>query len=237
MFRSAAGKVMWVWRATVFLVGLSVILALLFGVATTAMGANGSPFLLGKKNVETAISTLVNKGPGPALNLVVGANQPPMKVNSSAKVANLNADGLDGKDSTQFVQGTGSVERGQVAVPAGVNNQTILTLSNPDIRLSYYCPSDVLQNGALMLTNTGSENLNVLSDRATDSSQPVQYRVVPPESEDIGGFNQPQRTTAAAGDHLTIGVQGQSQATINVFTVHRPNSNDCHVQAQAVVSR
>jgi hypothetical protein len=44
MIRTAASKVMWVGRATVFLVGLSVILALVFGVATTAMGANGQSF-------------------------------------------------------------------------------------------------------------------------------------------------------------------------------------------------
>jgi hypothetical protein len=104
MVRNAATKVMWVGRATVFLVGLSVILALVFGVATTAMGANGNPFLLGKKNVASAISTLVNKGPGPALNLVVGAGQPPLKVNSSAQVTNLNADKVDGSDGELWAQ-------------------------------------------------------------------------------------------------------------------------------------
>jgi hypothetical protein len=102
MIRNGLGKVMWVGRATVFLVGLAVILALVFGVASTAFGANGKPFLLGKKNVASAISTLVKQGPGPALNLVVRAGQPPLKVNSSGKVANLNADKLDGLDSTKF---------------------------------------------------------------------------------------------------------------------------------------
>lgn len=91
MIRSAASKVMWVGRATVFLVGLSVILALVLGVATTAFGANGDFFKLGKKNVASAVSTLVKKGPGPALKLTVGAGQPPLAVNSTARVANLNA--------------------------------------------------------------------------------------------------------------------------------------------------
>jgi hypothetical protein len=91
MLRSAAGKVMWVGRATVFLVGLAVILALLFGVASTALGANGKPFLLGRTNVETAVSTLIKRGPGPALRFVVAPGQPPMAVNSSGQVANLNA--------------------------------------------------------------------------------------------------------------------------------------------------
>jgi hypothetical protein len=40
MIRSVVGKVMWVGRATVFLVGLAVTLALVFGVATAALGAD-----------------------------------------------------------------------------------------------------------------------------------------------------------------------------------------------------
>jgi hypothetical protein len=102
MIRSAASKVMWVGRATVFLVGLAVILALVFGAASMALGANGKPFLLGRSNVATAVSTLIKRGPGPALSLRVGANQPPMVVNSAGKVANLNADQLDGLDSSQL---------------------------------------------------------------------------------------------------------------------------------------
>lgn len=110
--RGAASKVMWVGRATVFLVGLAVILALVFGVATTALGANGNPFLLGKKNVASAISTLVKQGPGPALKLQVGAGQPPLAVNSPTKVANLNADAVDGLDSTALLPG-GDLPRGR----------------------------------------------------------------------------------------------------------------------------
>lgn len=103
MLRSAASKVMWLGRATVFLVGLAVVLALVFGVASTAFGANGNPFLLGKRNVASAVSTLVKQGPGPALSLVVRSGQPPLKVNASAgKATNLNADKLEGKSSEGF---------------------------------------------------------------------------------------------------------------------------------------
>ena len=98
---TVATKVMWVGRAAIFLVGLSVILALIFGVATTALGANGNPFLLGKKNVATAVSTLLKRGAGPALRLSVGSG-PPLSVNSSSKVTNLNSDSIDGKDVTQI---------------------------------------------------------------------------------------------------------------------------------------
>ncbi len=48
MVRSTVGKVMWIGRATVFLVGLAVILALVLGVASTALGADGKPSLVGQ---------------------------------------------------------------------------------------------------------------------------------------------------------------------------------------------
>jgi hypothetical protein len=123
MIRSAASKVMWVGRATVFLVGLAVILAVVLGVATTALGATGGNFILGKANntastptglvstlADAAKSALIvqNKSGGPALDLRVGntsvpANDvAPMKVNSQKVVTNLNADKLDGKSDTDF---------------------------------------------------------------------------------------------------------------------------------------
>ncbi len=111
------GRVMWVGRATVFLVGLAVILALVLGLATTALGATGGQFILGQPNdadKPTLLSStlsraaqsglvVVNKGTGSALHLrVTNTDSPPMKVNSSATVANFSADRLDGKDSTDF---------------------------------------------------------------------------------------------------------------------------------------
>jgi hypothetical protein len=136
MLRSAIGKVMWVGRATVFLVGLSMILAVVLGVATMAFAANGGAWRLGRNNVATAITRLGGMAgvDGPmlrltnnnaatndtALDLKVQSGEPPMTVNSSAKVANLNSDQLDGKDSDQFatrlyalIQGSnGSLVRG-----------------------------------------------------------------------------------------------------------------------------
>lgn len=104
MLRSAAGKIMWVGRATVFLIGVAVILALLFGVASSAFahGGNKGFFHLGHKNVTSKVSTLIKRGAGPALNLRVGSG-PPLKVNSDAKVPKLNADQIDGKDSASFL--------------------------------------------------------------------------------------------------------------------------------------
>ncbi|MGH3087858.1 MAG: hypothetical protein ACRDSJ_11150 [Rubrobacteraceae bacterium] len=108
MMKSISSKVMWIGRATVFLIGLSVILAVVMGVASMAFAKNGKPFILGKNNVASAITTLIKQGPGPALNLRVDSG-PPLKVNSAEVVPNLNADKLDGRDASTFADGAGGV--------------------------------------------------------------------------------------------------------------------------------
>jgi len=100
------------------LVGLAVILALTVGVVSTALAGTGAGarFNLGTTNTVNAVSTLVGSVAGPsllidnnstnaaatALDLQVEAGKTPMKVNSDTKVANLNADKLDGLDSAQL---------------------------------------------------------------------------------------------------------------------------------------
>src|SRR5215207_4391509 len=213
MIRSTANKVMWVGRATVFMVGLSVILALVLGVATTAMGANGKPFLLGKKNVASAISTLVKKGPGPALSLVVEANQPPLKVNSKAKVANLNADTVDGLEGASCVQGGGRASPGMAAVPAGTL-ATILETSNPKIKVGYKCPSNPANGGDLVVSSPGiTEDMNVFiyMDSASFS---YPFRLVRELFGPLGGGNLVSIQAPADGAHFTIQAQGANVATI-----------------------
>ncbi|MGH3088648.1 MAG: hypothetical protein ACRDSJ_15190 [Rubrobacteraceae bacterium] len=101
--KTLIGKTMWLGRATVFLVGLAVILAAVFGAASMALAANGKPFLLGKSNVATKVSKLVKDGVGPALDLRVDSGAP-LAVNSAEKVENLNADTLDGTDSPDILR-------------------------------------------------------------------------------------------------------------------------------------
>ena len=69
VIRSAVGKIMWVGRATVFLVGLAVVLALLFGGATMAFAAaTGDPFRLGQVNrINDALTTLIGSNNGAML--------------------------------------------------------------------------------------------------------------------------------------------------------------------------
>jgi hypothetical protein len=101
MVRNALSKVAWVGRTASMVFGLALVLALVFGVAAMAFGANGDVFRVGRSNLASAISTLTKSGAGPALSLKVGSGAP-LAVNSSARVTKLNADKLDSTDSKTF---------------------------------------------------------------------------------------------------------------------------------------
>jgi hypothetical protein len=132
MIRSAASKVMWVGRATVFMVGFAVILALVLGAATTALAhtnVDNKLFHLNhNNNVTTTLTKLTgtlagtvlkldNNGTGPALSLEAGTNRAPLMVNAAAGTATgLSADELDGKNSTDFAR---AYKRTVVVSPVG----------------------------------------------------------------------------------------------------------------------
>ena len=82
------------------------IAALLAGCALVVVGTDaityagtGDSLILGKINKAFTTTTVNNQGRGPVLNLIGGRTYPPLKVNSKKKVANLNADTVDGLDS------------------------------------------------------------------------------------------------------------------------------------------
>jgi hypothetical protein len=121
MLGNTVKKVTWMARATTTIVGLAIMLALVFGVATTALAGTGigATFNLGKTNTVNAISKLIGSVAGPsllidnnstdaaatALDLQVEAGKAPMRVNSGGKVANLNADRLDDREASSFASG------------------------------------------------------------------------------------------------------------------------------------
>ena len=64
MVRSALSKVAWVGRTASMVFGLALVMALLFGVASTALGANGGNFILGKAtNAATKVTGLIGRWP------------------------------------------------------------------------------------------------------------------------------------------------------------------------------
>jgi hypothetical protein len=93
---------------------LAVVTALTLATASVAVAGSGigGVFNLGVTNTVNAITKLTGNVAGPslqiinnstnaaatALNLQVATGKTPMKVNSATKVANLNADRVDGKD-------------------------------------------------------------------------------------------------------------------------------------------
>jgi hypothetical protein len=90
--------------------------------------------LLGKGNTATKTTTLKNSK-GTALSLKSKSTKPPLKVNSRTKVAKLNADQLDGLDSTALQNrpyvitlagssGTAGIAFPLTGVPAGTYQVT-----------------------------------------------------------------------------------------------------------------
>ncbi len=98
--------------------GLALVLALVFGVASMTLAGTGvgDTFNLGRLNAVNQLSRLVGSTDNPmlridnnsaatnatALDLQVEAGHAPLKVDSTTKVASLNADKLDGKDFGAF---------------------------------------------------------------------------------------------------------------------------------------
>jgi hypothetical protein len=91
-------------------------IALLVALGGTTYAATGGNFILGKSNTASSKSTLSApiadkaltvtnnsaKAGATALGLNVANGHPPFRVNSGTKVANLNADKLDGVDLSQL---------------------------------------------------------------------------------------------------------------------------------------
>lgn len=153
-----------VGRVTALALGVAVMLALVVGAASAAFGANGDAWRLGRANFATKITALggklgvngpmvrlTNKNAGAddtALDLRVQSGEAPMTVNSSTRVNNLNADLLDGRDSSEFVPTNtnsfvkNSIYKRESAVVAGTQ------LGDGTFVASMTCdPGDVLLSG------------------------------------------------------------------------------------------
>lgn len=131
MMKKIARRTLRIARGTALAVGAAVMMAVVLGVTTTALAGTevGATFNLGKANTVDAVSRLVgsvtgsmlivdNNGAGTALDLRVGpATTPPdqktaapMKVDSQARVDNLNADELDNKSASDFLAADGKAQ-------------------------------------------------------------------------------------------------------------------------------
>jgi len=158
-------------RGTATMMGMALMLALILGVVTTALAAvPGDPFKLGRINSIDNLSTLVgsasgallrinNEGSGPALDLRVEEGEVPMNVNSASRVNDLNADRVDGKDSSAFVPAeTYEVSKSTLGEGEGEQGNRIANCDR----------GDVLLGGGFV---SGSPEDDVISN------QPIEYEV------------------------------------------------------------
>lgn len=133
VFRKVASWVAWVGRTASMVFGLALVLALVLGVATMALAANGNNFVLGVlNNSATAITKLTGNVPGgPALQVVnpntgrgskalqlgVADGRSPLVVNATAgKATNLNADKIDDLNAIRFAGSGDSAYRGGASI-------------------------------------------------------------------------------------------------------------------------
>jgi hypothetical protein len=88
-------------RLKTFLTVIGAVTILVLAANSAVYAATGGKFVLGRTNKANKVSTLRRTTSGAALNLVTKSSaNPPMTVNGRGRVANLNADRIDGLDST-----------------------------------------------------------------------------------------------------------------------------------------
>jgi hypothetical protein len=154
--------------------------------ATVALAGNGigAVFNLGQSNSVNQTSLLsgstagpelavANPGAGTALGLFVAAGTPPFTVNSPVKVANLNADQLDGLDSSVFVSGAGiKALANSIHINAGAPEQTLLTIPG----LGYVKAQCHSQGADLIWVNNTGVSVDVWRDYGlTPGTDPVGF--------------------------------------------------------------
>src|SRR5215207_656470 len=167
MTNNSMSRVMRLGRAKVFAVGLAVVLTVVLGVATTAPTAvPGDPFRLGRVNYIDRLSTLVgttanamlrvdNNGTGPALSLEVGAGNPPVVVNAAAgKATNLDADELDGQNSSAFLPAEIYEKSASQEIFPGSSSGTTATCDPGDLAVSG--SYTISQSGARPVVTSGA---------------------------------------------------------------------------------
>jgi hypothetical protein len=130
----------------------AVVTALTLVTASAAFAGSGigGVFNLGVSNSVNAITALTGSVAGPsmritnnsanagarALDLQVATGKAPMTVNSGTKVTNLNADKVDGKDSSAFFVGGTYLITAEFNVPAGLGTSIGFGCDGGDVALS-----------------------------------------------------------------------------------------------------
>jgi hypothetical protein len=135
------------------------------------------------------------------------------------------ADTLDGLDSGAFARGNAQVVGRAIALE--LNTAATVAFISGGFAVRYICPAQPADNGVLRLHNdSGGNDMNLFVE--SGEANPT-YEVVPfDDFIDLPAHDD--------GDSFHLQVQGDfGFATIEAATVNR--SDDCHAQAQIVLSR
>jgi hypothetical protein len=150
-------------------------------------------------------------------------------VGSGGKAAD--AELLDGVDSTQFLRGTGQAIGTAVAIPAG-QITGFFELRRPQqflpfFSLQYVCPLQIHLNSFLEVRNFSNTVANFFWDSGGDS----------PGHRQLGGSELFTLGTQSFGDSFRMQIQWPfGVLRLKVALIHRQSTNDCHIQAQGVMT-
>lgn len=118
-------------RLKTVLTTLFVALMLIVGADYAAFAATGKSMMLGEANKSGKVTTIKRTKPGPALKLKVKPqSQAPLVTNGRGKVQNLNADLIDGIDSSQLAG------RSSVTVFDAPGCQSLVTVTGVPAKLA-----------------------------------------------------------------------------------------------------
>ena len=230
------------YRPLQLVIGAITLLVLSTGVVIAGSGVGGV-FNLGTTNTVNKATVLkgsttsslfrvTNDGSGPALALnVKNPGTAPMVLDSEStgRVVHLNADMLDGKDSSQFLAGKGAVTRYAIALGPGGISPVIWgpTDEAPEWSIGYVCPNNPqATNGTYRILANFPGPLNLFIDQGLSDPE---YVVLPNNVEIT-------RPTNKSGEWVHMSMQSPAGwiADIDMFSVHR--ANDCHIQSVAVTT-
>jgi hypothetical protein len=172
-----------------------------------------------------------------ALKLAVKSGKAPFTVNSGTKVANLNADRVDGIDSTGLVQGKGRTYNLAVAITRATGTTDTEYVPSPAVapgffNVSLLCPGtsrDVQPFIKIYDLAVSAENVFGRNDFYSDAFGSATLTTGSPI----------QISTDRLGDLTTVTVNGlpggvQTTSWLQIATVR--HANDCYFQIQALTT-
>ncbi|MDX6510518.1 MAG: hypothetical protein QOE36_22 [Gaiellaceae bacterium] len=209
-------------------------------VANLGTASSSSALLAYGKGASPA-ATFQNGGAGPALSLLAGAGKPPFTTNSAYRVANLNADKLDGLDASAFTQGVGTQNLAKRVVMSESETNVVRLFSIPGLgTFTAVCLPSTAERGpgpgVVSWTNDTGGNVDLWFDIGPNYD--FQGEVAPPGrvKEVVGGY----RDGVQYGSTVALGHGGDipgplRSATVHIFVLKAVDGAPCGIQAQATV--